>query len=83
MALLRKGRVRVPHRDSDTVTITRLGGMPQRIHVNSILSFEDTLLVNGQAPACYVLTETTGFLVMESYDAVDELVNGEKAVSHA
>lgn len=81
MAFIRRGYVKIPHKALATITLTRLDGNPIVLRLSDINCFEEFELAKsiGKITAVSHFLSTT--VVRETYDAIDQEINGKAVTS--
>lgn len=76
------GRVRRPHRPTAEITVHKLDGNTRSIRLSNILAFASVEVSGGQLASLIRLHVGGNLVCQETFDRLDQLINGGEAVSH-
>lgn len=78
MAFIRRGHVRVPHRQKDKILLHRLDGSPVHLIINDINHWEEHTLTGSIRGIVTVWYGLNSISVQESFDKIDGDINGRE-----
>lgn len=77
MANLRRGKVTTPHKPTATIVFTRLDGSAIRVPIEHIVYWEEVQLTANSVKLVAVHHDLSCTVVKQTFDAIDELINGK------
>ena len=82
MAFLKRGNVRIPHKDSTRILLHRIDGSPVHLKINDINCWEEHSLAGSLRTYVSVHYGLSSVVVQESFGFIDGIVNAERQVHH-